>query len=96
MDKPIRPEEWHNIPKCVCDAIKWLVDKQKYDSGKMQQQQGAINRIQDSTARKETKVQRKFDELQKMFNSQLEVRSRKADADLQQLGQQIVKCGQDA
>ena len=36
MDKPIRPEEWHNIPKCVCDAIKWLVDKQKYDSGKMQ------------------------------------------------------------
>ena len=56
MEKPIRVEEWHNIPKCVCDAIKFLVEKQKFDSGKIAQHNATINRMQDSTARKESKV----------------------------------------
>ena len=38
MEGRIRPENWHNIPKCVVEAVRYLLDAQKFDSGKIAQQ----------------------------------------------------------
>ena len=35
MESRIRPEDWHNIPKCVVEAVRYLLDAQKFDSGKI-------------------------------------------------------------
>ena len=63
MEKQVRPEDWHNIPKCVVEAVRYLMDRIKFESGKIGIHQELINRMQDSTARKETKVERKFDDM---------------------------------
>ena len=68
-EKSIRPEDWHNIPKCVVEATRFLLDKQKFLDTRMNHQVQMLQRMEDSTARKEAKVQRKFDDLVKSFNS---------------------------
>ena len=35
VERQIRPEDWHNIPKCVVEAVRFLMDRIKFESGKI-------------------------------------------------------------
>ena len=37
-EKKIRPEDWHNIPKCVVEATRYLLDRQKFQDTKISHQ----------------------------------------------------------
>ena len=82
QDDPIKPELWHNIPKCVVDAFKFVLQKQKFDSGKLSQQGQQLNMVRDTMVKKDSKNKKAAEEMMKVLNTQIENRTRKLDMDI--------------
>ena len=88
---PINPDSWYNIPKCVVEAMKYLIQKQKFDSGKIDQCQTMINVMRDNNTKKESKNNRKLEEVQKVLNNTMDHRVRKVDQEILQISTKLEK-----